>query len=76
MSNYKQLYEHLASAPDTFTLMELAAMDTALSWYSEELSKMVKPDSSVHLTGEIEMAESALKKVRYLYKKAGGPKLK
>ncbi len=51
-------------------------MDTALSWYSEELNKMVKPDSSVRLTGEIEMAESALKKVRYLYKKAGGPKLK
>ena len=76
MSSYKQLYEHLANAPDTFTLMELAAMDTALSWYSEELSKRIVSDSSIQLAGEIEMAKSALKKVNYLYKKAGGPKPK
>lgn len=76
MSSYKQLYEHLASAPDTFTLMELAAMDYALSRYIKQLSELVKPDSSITLTGEIELSESALKKVRGLYKKAGGPPLK
>lgn len=75
MSHYKQLYKHLASATDTFTLFELAAMITSLSWYNEQLHKLPDFDSDIKIKGEIEAVESSLKKVKALYEKSGGPHL-
>lgn len=73
MSSYKQLYMHLANADGTFNLLELAALDTALSQYIETLKKLNVSDD-VKIVSEIQISESALKKVKKLYQSAHGPK--
>lgn len=73
MSSYKQLYKHLINASDTFSLIELTAIDSALSWYIDSLKKHPDCTTDVKLQGEIEAAASALKKIQLLYKQAHGP---
>lgn len=76
MSSYKKLYESLSSAKDTFTLLELATMISALETYSDLLKKHPNIDSDIKLKGEFITASSALEKLRSMYKNTGKPKVK
>ena len=73
MSSYKKLYEHLANADGTFTLLELAVIDTALSQYLKALKRLNSSDDT-KIAHEIQLSESALEKIKKLYKSAHGPK--
>lgn len=75
MNIYKSLYQSLATGENSFTLLELAAMISALEMYSDALSKLPEANSSGILIGEIESTNLALNKVKKLYKLGGGPKL-
>ena len=75
MNIYKSLYQSLATGENSFTLLELAAMISALEMYSDALNKLPEANSSGMLIGEIKSTNLALNKVKKLYKLGGGPKL-
>lgn len=68
MSSYKKLYESLSSAKDTFTLLELATMISALETYSDLLKKHPDIESDIKLKSELTTSSSVLKKLYSMYK--------
>lgn len=73
MGSYKKLYESLSSAKDTFTLLELATMISALETYSDLLKKHPNIDSDIKLKGELATSSSALEKLNSMHKNACKP---
>lgn len=57
---------------DSFTLLELAVMYTALQERCERLEQLYSQDNDVKLYGEIQSTKSALDKTKHIFISTGG----